>query len=241
MATKALAGRRATIYVGGINASPFLNEFEFESERDDLEFTPFEADDKEFVEGSAENTCTLTGAWNGDVGSLDEQLDENFGQNLDSIITICPGGVASGKAAYLAPGRNLNLNISAPSDDIVELEAEFRTRRHRAKVLQGPTVLTATTTGTEQTAAALTTKGAVAHLHVLTVDGTTPSVTVEVEHSVDGTTWATLMTFDAATAPEAQRVETLPTATVNVKVRAKVTISGTTPVVSLVLVFARGK
>lgn len=239
--TKALAGRRATIYVGGINASPYLNEFEFESERDDLEFTPFEADDKEFVEGSAENTCTLTGAWNGDVGSLDEQLDNAFGQNVDSIITICPGGVASGKAVYLAPGRNLNLNVSAPSDDIVELECEFRTRRHRGTILQGPTVLAATTTGTPQIATAATTKGAVAHLHVLTAAGTTPSATVTVEHSADGTTWATLMTFDAATAATVERVETLPTLTVNEQVRALVTITGTTPAFSLVVAFARGR
>lgn len=240
--TKALRGSRATIYVDGINASPYLNEYEIEAEREDLEFSPFESDDKEFLAGPSENTITLTGAWNGDAGGLDQLLDDAFGGDAESIVTICPGGVtATGKGVYLLAGTNVTYNVSAASDEIAEAEAEFRSARNRGIILQGPTVVSATGNGTALINSVVTTKGLVAHLHVLAVTGTPTSVVITVESSPDGTTWTPLVTFDSVTTGGvAAKQVTTNTTTVPVQLRAKHTITGgTTPTVSYVLAAAR--
>lgn len=236
----AIAGRNATIFVDKIDASDYLNEFEAEQEGDDIDVSTFGNKKKKYLAGPSEVSLTLTGHWDGDDGDLDDLLDASFGGDVENIITICPAGVTSGKACYLAPGVQLNNNISAEVDDVTELEAEFRASAFdRARILQGPTSITATGNGTESIATALTSKGGAAHLHVLSAAGTTPSVTVVVEHSVDGTTWAPLISFDAATAPGSQRGVTSSTATVNVQVRAKWTVTGTTPDIVLVVAFSR--
>jgi hypothetical protein len=245
MATKALRGSRATIYVDGLNASAFLNEYEIEAEREDLEFSPFESDDKEFLAGPSENTITLTGAWNGDADSLDARLDATFGGDADNIITICPGGVAAtGKGVYLVPGTNVTYTVSAASDEIAEAEAEFRSARLRGVILQGPTTVSATGNGSPAPpATAATTKGATAHLHVLAVTGTPTSVAISVEHSADGTTWVPLVSFPTVTeGGVGYQVSTVNTATVNVQMRAKHTITGgTTPTVTYVLAAGRNR
>src|ERR1044072_222195 len=229
MATKALRGSRATIYVDGLNASAFLNEYEIEAEREDLEFSPFESDDKQFLAGPSENTVTLTGAWNGDTDSLDAQLDATFGGDVDNVITVCPGGVAAtGKGVYLLAGTNVNYKVSAASDEIAEAEAEFRSARLRGVILQGPTVVSATCNGSPNVSAApATTKGATAHLHVLAVTGTPTSVAISVEHSADGTTWASLASFPTITTGGAgYQVSPANTATVNVQLRARHAMTG---------------
>lgn len=244
MATKAIRGSRASIFCNGLNVSKYLNEYEYETESEELEFTPFESTEAEVVAGSRTTTLTLTGAWNGDDDSLDAELDEEFEAESQFVNTICPAGVLSaGKSVYLSPGSLINNNLSAASDEIAELEAEFNVKRSRGKILQGPTTVTATGNGTPLIVSALTTGGAAAHLHVLDVTGTPTSVAIEVEHSVDGTTWAPLLTFAPVTAGKtSERVETLPTATVNVQLRAKHTITGgTTPTVTYVLAVARGR
>lgn len=244
MATYAVPGKKATIYVDNLDASEFLNEYEFESERDDIDVTVFGKEDKDFLSGSAENTVTLTGLWNGDETSLDELLDDTFGGDVDNIITICPGGATSGKACYLASATQVAYTVSAEADDLTEAEAEFRSARVRGSILKTAVPVSATGTGTAvERAKGATAKGAVAHLHVFGVTGSPTSVAIEVEHSDDDTTYATLISFTGITnASTAQKKETLKTATVNKYLRAKHTITGgTTPSLNYVLAAGRNR
>lgn len=239
MATsRAVRGRDATIFVDAIDASEFLSEYEFESERDDIDVTPLGADDKLFLSGSAENTVTLTGYWNGDEDSLDALLDETFGTETENVITICPGGVTSGKACYLATATQVSYDTSAEADDVTEGEAEFRSARIRGKVLQQPVPVTATgTMGTPDVVAAATNRGATANLHVLDLGATTTG-TIDLEHSADGTTWAPLISFDL-TAKGGQMKKTSKITTVNEQLRWNATLTGTTPSVTFVLAVGR--
>jgi hypothetical protein len=68
----------------------------------------------------------------------------------------------------------------------------------------------------------------VAHLNVTAVSGTTPSMTVKFQESLDGALWIDIPSaaFTAATATGSQRLEF---ATRAAMVRAVATISGTTP------------
>lgn len=86
-----------------------------------------------------------------------------------------------------------------------------------------------------------TTTGAAAQLHVLALDGgTTPSITVNVQHSPDGTSWTNLMTFNAASAVGSQRIVVPSVTTVNAKVQATWTITGAPTGIQVLLGFARG-
>lgn len=239
MATKAIRGSRATILMNHLNVSGYLNEHETEGEAEELTFTPFESDEAEVVSGSKTYTSTFTGAWNGEDESLDALLDAGFENDLPFTITKCPGGVSSGKAVYLMPGTLINNNDSAASDEIAEIEAEFKTKRARGKVLHHGLV-SATGNGAPLVADAATNVGAAAHLHVYDVTGAPTSVAIVVESSPDGTTWSPLLTFDPVTEKGHQRKETLPTASVPVQLRAKHTITGgTTPTVNYTVAVAR--
>lgn len=237
--SKAVRGRDASIYVDSINASAFLNEYEIEAERDDIDVTPFESSDKVFLAGTSENTVTLTGFFNGAVDSLDEILDNTFGGDAENVVTICPAGALSGKACYLVAGTQVAYTTSAESDDMTEAEAEFRSARLRGRVLKTPVAETATGNGTANIATAATTKGAVAHLHVTSVTGAPTSVVIVFEGSTDGTTWAPLITFTSVTGVTFEKKETAATTTVPVQIRAKHTITGgATPTVTYLLAVA---
>lgn len=71
-----------------------------------------------------------------------------------------------------------------------------------------------------------------ATLTVSAASGTTPTLDVIVEHSHDGTTWATLGSFTQATAAGA---ETKTFSPIRRHVRGKATVGGTTPLFSFTL------
>lgn len=240
----AIAGRDAIILINGLNASDYLNEYEIEAEADDIEVTRFGAIDKEYLSGPHENTVTLTGHWTGDDDKYDDVIDQTYGNVGDQIVTICPKGASIiGSKAYLTPGIVVSNTVSAEADDVTEIESEFRASRvSPARILHPYDVARTTTgTGTAYTAAAATAKGGSAHLHVLSLTGTTPTLDVKIEHSADGTTWTDLLTFSQVTATGAKfaRQVTSPTATVEKQVRASYTIAGTTPNAVFAVVFAR--
>lgn len=91
-----------------------------------------------------------------------------------------------------------------------------------------------------------TTFGGAAQLHMYDLDGgTTPSVTVVIQHSTDGSVWTTLGSFAEVTnATEAttftQRIKIPSTTTVNAHVRAQWTTAGTPTSVQGLVMFARG-
>lgn len=87
--------------------------------------------------------------------------------------------------------------------------------------------------GTVTTANGNTSGRAVGYIHTLRLSrvvtaasGTTPSLTVIVEHSPDNATWATHTTFTAATAANTERKVL---SGLDRYVRARWTVSGTTP------------
>lgn len=87
--------------------------------------------------------------------------------------------------------------------------------------------------GTVVTGNGQTTGRAVGYIHTLRLDrqvtaasGTTPSMTVVIETSPDNATWSTLVTYTAATAPGTERKVM---AALDRYVRARWTVTGTTP------------
>jgi hypothetical protein len=122
-----------------------------------------------------------------------------------------------------------NFTGVAPVADVVTCSAAFQSTGNFdvGTVVENFTAITATGNGTARDGAAGTTNGGVAHLHVSAFSGLT-SDTVTIEHSVDGSTsWATLVTFTAATAATSQRVEVAAGTTVRRYLRVVDTVVGT--------------
>lgn len=243
MSGNARRGIDSAVWVDGIDASSFIPDWDRDSKADDIETTVLKSKSKRYLASVPENTVKLSCYWDGDESSLDELLDATFGGGGNNIITLFPGGDIVGKAAYLSTGTQVTYKTSGAQDKAVEGEAEFRSERVRGRVLKGPGVLTATTTGTTITQIiGATTKGGKANLHVPVLTGAPTSCVIIVEHSVDGSTWATLLSFDvtAQTVPTGYEASTLDTATVNGKLRYKITITGgTTPTIDFVITFGR--
>lgn len=79
--------------------------------------------------------------------------------------------------------------------------------------------------------------GGAGYLQVSTASGTSPSLTVSIEHSADNLTYVALMTFAAATTRGAQRLRV--SGTVNRYVRAAWTVGGTSPSFTFAVGFER--
>ena len=233
--SRAKQGKTSSIYVDEINASPFISEYKFESKRDDTDVTPIESDDKIFQSGTAENTATLTGFWNGDADSLDELLDDTFGGDVPNIISIMPAGCVQGNGAYLAQATQVKYNIKAKSSEQVEGESEFRSARVRARVLKARGAVSATGVGTSGgsgvMAPAATSKGATLHVHVLALTGVPTAAAISVEGSSDGTSFTALspaLSVDVTGGPGGYIAVTLKNATIPKYLQVKHTITGGT-------------
>jgi predicted secreted protein len=241
----ALAGRDATILVNGIDASEYLNEFEIERSADDIEVTRFGAVDKEFLAGPHENTVTLSGHLSLDDVSLDQVLDDTFGDAGDQVVTICPKGSIAGEKCYLTPMVQTSEDIDVAADDLAEDEWEFRASSvRRGFVLIGSDIQVsgAMTQGEPVVAPAATSKGCSAHVHLVDVTGAPTGITVLVEGSADGSSWATVIAFDAFTAKGFARKVTSPVAVIPAQLRATVALAGgTAPAAQVAVCVARHK
>jgi len=241
MATKAVQGKVVSIYVDGINASPFLQEFEIDSQRDDTDVTPFESDNKEFITSAAENDVTLTGFYNGDSGSLDELLFNSYGGTVDNVVTIFPGGTSSAKKCLLVPGTQVGMNVSAAADEQVALEADFKSALIPGDLLKSPVPVSVTGAGTPLVGLASTT-GLTANLHVLSLTGAPTACVITVEMSTDGSSWTPVLTFTlvVASAKGGYTAKTLKNLPINAQLQAKHTITGgTTPSLNYALAAGR--
>lgn len=238
MTTRATRGRDSTIYFNGTRVSAYLDEYESEAEADDLEFTPFESADKEYLTGTSENTTTLTGTFNGGSGSLDELLDTAYATgSTDNQLLICPGGVmTAGKAGLMLGDASVQKQkVSGKSDDINEFEAELRSKRQRALILKTPVAVSATGNGSAFQASAATSYGAIATIYLESVGGTVAptGINFEIEHSSDGSSYSTFgvaiaSSLTSTDVGRAIRYESDNTLTLEKYVRVKHTITGGT-------------
>lgn len=252
MPSKATRGRDTTIYWQGLRASAYLNEYEQESEREDLEFTPFESEDKEYLGGApAENTTTLTGTYNGDEFAFDDAVEDAYESGTVGQLLMCPGGILSGKRVLMLGDATVQKSKGkGKSDDINELEFEMRSKRQRGVVIKTPVPAAAATVLAPHIyrpkgVAVATDFGAVFSLHLEAVGGAPTGLVIAVEHSPDGTTYSALAGAafpDVATGFDGAgfRLELPKSVTVQGYVRPKLTFTGgTTPTATFAMAMHR--
>lgn len=202
---------------------------------------------KNNLPGMQEGNLKVKGLYAGGKGKLNSIISARFGRTSPVNAWYALQGLNPLSPIVMQPSSINDYSISAKLKDSVEfdLELDARGAYDDGTILVSPkTLLTTTGTGSDDDNTlygGASSVGGAAQLHVWAVEGgTTPSITMKIQHSVDGTTWTDLLTFAAATAPGSQRVVLPSTTTVNAHVKASYTVSGTPTAIQVLLGFARG-
>lgn len=173
------------------------------------------------------------GQWEaGDAGKVDNVSFADLGGV--GAWTMCPDGSDVDDVAYLTRALRADYKLGADVGDVAPWNASAQScwPLSRGRILHPPgTARTSTGTGTAvEYVAATSGQYVYANLHVLSVSGTTPSLTVAIESDAGGAfgSAATVQTFAAATAVGGQAIRIGGPIT-DTFYRVSYTISGTTP------------
>lgn len=224
------------------------NDIEHSRKADKVDGSGFGTRVRNSLPGMQEGSLKIKGLAAMDKGALNWQLNQWFGRKSPVNAWYAVEGLTALSPITMQPSSIIDSSISAKLKDAVDfnLELDARGAYNDGNILVSPGTLLTGSTGTGSVDdntlfGGPTTTGAAAQLHVWAIDGgTSPGITMKIQHSPDGTTWTDLITFTAATTIGAQRITLPSTTTVNQKVQATWTISGSPTGVQVLLGFARG-
>ena len=225
----------ARIYLETAELTGFANKVELQSTVTDLDRTTFGSGGSiERIGGLFDSQASIDGFW--DVGDLTKP-DDTFWANLGAsgtALTVVPTAGTVGSLCYLGKVLETDYKPGGQVGQLLSWSATLKgnTALARGQILhpQG-TARTTTGNGTAvQLGAVTSAQRLYANLHVLSVSGTTPSITVAIQSNVDNTFGSptTRLTFAADTALDGQALSVLGPIT-DTWWRATWTITGTGP------------
>lgn len=246
-------GTNTRAWMDGRQAACIISEITQEAEIEEAEVTTLCSTLKDYIPGLAEVTIEIEGFFDTDTVSPANTMEALFHSKITSAevfpITFAPdGGGSTGDGVYMMNGFLQEYSIENTVDEAAAVEATMRCssalarglmieRGAIARTVTGDAGLVVGTDVLDNTTA--TTDGGVAVLQVFAASGTTPSITVVLQHSADNITYADLATFSAKTAVDSEYLTVAAGTTVNRYLRARWTISGTTPSFNFNLAFKR--
>lgn len=226
------------------NVRPFVNgadlttrsnraEISMEAEsKDATAFVPTGSVWHEEMSGIRTVTVDGAGQWEaGDASMVDDSSYANLGST--GPLTLCPQTAADGSLAYLTAFNRTSYSLGGAVGDVVPWSGHWvgNWGLARGVVMATPAARTATANGSVfQLPAVAAGQYLVGTLHVMSVSGTTPSVTLTIQSSavVGMTSPTTRLTFNAQTAIGGQ-VFRIAGPITDTFYRATWTITGTTP------------
>jgi hypothetical protein len=224
------------LFASGADLSGNSAKAELTAEFEDKDATNYRSQGwKEVLAGLASSTITAEGQWEaGDPGKVDDSSWAQMGGV--GPWTVCPTDSVVGALAYFTNALRSSYKLGDQVGEVAPCtgKATGSWPVARGQIAHPPgTARTATGTGASiQLGPVPAGKRLYAAVHVLSVAGTgTPSLTARVE-SDDATGFpsaATVLTFNAATAPGGQIARTDGTALTDSWYRIAWTISGTSP------------
>jgi hypothetical protein len=229
------------IFAAGADLTARSNKVDLAMEIEDKDATSFRADDdpdagwKEILGGLSSTSITASGQWEaGDPGMVDDTAWEHMTGRAPHPWTVCPLSAADGALAYSSAGLITSYKLGEAVGEVAPWEAQAKGSglAVRGVVAHPPgTARTADGDGTGLELGALAAgQRLLASLHVLSVAGTTPSLTASVESSADDTFGSATVrgTFTAADAVGGQSLTAAGPVT-DTWWRISWTITGTTP------------
>lgn len=236
--------KNVRMFAAGADLTTRSNRVEIGMEAESKDATSFVASGDvwhEELAGIRTSTITGAGQWEaGDASMVDDSAFATHGSIIP--VTIAPATAVDGAIAYMTAANRTAYQLGGALGDVVPWSGTWQGAWPvgRGVVLHAPTVRTATGTGAiQQLPAVAAGQFLVGTIHVMSVSGTTPSITVTIQ-SDDAIGFAsptTRLTFNAQTAIGGQ-VFRLAGPITDTFYRVSYTISGTTP--SLLLMSAAG-
>lgn len=241
MATTAIHGRNAQIFLNEFDFSRQLKNYEAGRAAGELECTTFNATAREYVADFDDGTISLSGYYESDPVDLDTFNDEAqsvLNSSTPNVLTIAPEAATTlSNRALLQTAVETSVSIEDIATGLIMTNASFRGDVAHGLILAPYTTYSATGNGTSVDNAASSASGGVAHLHITAKTGTSPTAAFKVQHSTDNSTWVDLITFTSATGATSERIEA--SGTVRRYLRVVRTLGGTSPVFTAFVAFAR--
>lgn len=223
------------LFVGGADLTTVSNKVELMAEAEDKDSTAFVATGsawKESLAGIRSTSISASGQWEAaDASKVDDDAFTNFA--TVGAASVCPATAADGSLAWLTAYLRQSYTVGGAVGDVAPWSAKLNGvwPLVRGAVLAAPSARTATGNGTPfQFGVVSSTQYMYAGLHIFSVAGTTPSVTVKIQrdNAVGFPSPVDLITFTAANAIGSQ-ISRVVGPTTDDWFRATWTITGTTP------------
>lgn len=227
MSTTAIHGKNSVLLSDQYDLQSYFKTFGPKHMKKADESTVFGLTDRTYVPGIQSGSVSGGGLFKGAASAADADVvlrtalgDSTSGQ----VMSLGIGGFAIGKRTRCWQARVNSYDLSVNNDGLIaaSFESSANDGLDAGVSLHDHSAAEASSTNsTSVDQAALSTKGAIAHLHVISGTGTAD---ILVEHSSDNVTFATLITFTQATGATAERKEIATGVTINRYVRVKSTI-----------------
>lgn len=223
------------------------NDLQHSRKADKVDGSGFGTRVRNNLPGMQDGTLKIKGLATMDRGTLNWQIGQWFGRNSPVNAWFALEGLNALQPLTMQPSSIIDASIMAKLKDAVDfdLELDARGAYDDGIILLSPANLLVGASGTgslcdDTNYGGATTTGASGVLHVWAFDGgTSPSVTVTIQHSPDGTTWTNLISFTATSALGSQRVVVPTGVTINQKIQAIWTATGSPTDVQVLCGFAR--
>ena len=243
--------KSSRVAVGAYNLSSITTEVAHQHTVETADTTPLTSSDMTYMAGRVQHTVNLKGVadfalLSDDAGAIEGIL----GSTTRGIVSYLPEGYTVGKQAQLMQGTPTAYNRTSPASDVVRFDAALAVT-HSTKSDHGTAVKdsngvvlfysaaasTSTQAQTTVDQSAASAAGYAAHLHVFSGLGG-GNVTLQVQHSSNGSAWSDLTAFTSVTAFQAQRLTSW-TAAVKRYVRGAITVANSTAEIEALVTFAR--
>lgn len=228
MTATALHGKGSVLLSDQYDLQSYFKTFGPKHTKKAEESTVFGLTDRTYVPGLQSGGVSGGGLFKGASAAADADavLRAALGDSTNGqIMSLGIGGFAIGKRTRCWQARVNSYDLNVNNDGLIaaSFESSANDGLDAGVSLHDHSAAEASSTNSASVdQAASSTKGAVAHLHVISIGGGTADILVE--HSSDNSTFTTLMTFTQVSAAGSERKEVAVGVTVNRYVRVKSTI-----------------
>ena len=220
-----VAGKNARIISGTLPWSGYCNQT-------DLSITPNTTDTTVLTSSGKESIPTLNEGKLSLAGFVEVTTEDPYAAALPlatsgDVFSFAPAGFALGNVVYVVQTNATSYPIAASVDKAVAFKLDVITTGtlDHGQSLADLAQIGTTTTGSSYDNTAATANGGASMLHVTQYAGIT-NVIVKVQHSVDNSSWADLVTHTTATTTTSERAVVAPATTVRRYLRSVATVSG---------------
>ena len=223
--------QQTRVLYGNVALACYLKSVSPSASVDMLDITTLCDTSRQFTSSLKDFTLNMDGFLDDDItaGSVVEALTAPIDTGSVVPTSVAPDGFTAGNSVWVIPARTLAFEPTSQVADAVMFSMSLGsgTPANVGVSLIDLAAVTSTGNGSTIDQTAATSNGAIGHLHVTDVSGSTPQLDMIIEHSTNGSDWATLLSFTSASTATSEVVSV--TGTVNRYVRASYTVSGSTP------------